>query len=203
MFAQHLFELKSELNPNEFIELLNLLKEKTSYDRKNRDSETTFFTNLVNENIEYLIEIVSQTKSVPKCLIESSAFRNECIKRKRIDLAIKCILPSDITENEKLINVYCKELNIDSKDFYERGRWLLNYHEKNNNIFNTFLATSLKDNIFNLNKEHYERCAERILYVIAKLLFDDGKIGSISEFLERADKSQNKSQRFFKEKNKK
>lgn len=52
-------------------------------------------------------------------------------------------------------------------------------------------------------KENYERCAERILYVIAKLLFDDGKISSISEFLERADKSQNKSQRFFKEKNKK
>ncbi len=183
MFAQHLFELKSELNPNEFIELLNLLKEKTSYDRKNRDSETTFFTNLVNENIEYLIEIVSQTKSVPKCLIESSAFRNECIKRKRIDLAIKCILPSDITENEKLINVYCKELNIDSKDFYERGRWLLNYHEKNNNIFNTFLATSLKDNIFNFNKEHYERFINDVKVQISISKLNDRELIVLSKIL--------------------
>ena len=156
-YAQHLFELKSSLEPNEFTELLNLLKEKSCYDRKNRDSETTFFTNLINENIEYLIEIVSQTKSLPKCLTESSTFRDECIKRNRIDLAVKCILPPDIMQNETLANAYCNELNIDPKDFYERSKWILNYHEKNNNIFNTILATSLKDNIFNLNKEHYER----------------------------------------------
>lgn len=156
-FAQHLFELKSALNPNEFCILINLLKEKPSYDRKNSDSETTSFTNLVNENIDYLINIVSQTKPFPKCLAESSTFRDECIKRNRIDLAVKCILPPDIMKNETLINAYCDELNIDSKDFYERIKWILDYYEKNNNIFNTFLATSLKDNIFNLNKEHYER----------------------------------------------
>ena len=112
---------------------------------------------MVNENIDYLINIVSQTKSFPKCLAESSIFRDECIKRNRIDLAVKCILPPDIMKNETLINAYYDELNIDSKDFYERIKWILGYYEKNNNIFNTFLATSLKDNIFNLNKEHYER----------------------------------------------
>ena len=156
-YAQHLFEFKSSLDPNEFTELLNLLKDKSCYDRKNRDSETTFFTNLVNENIDYLIEIVSQTKSLPKCLTESSAFRDECIKRNRIDLAAKCILSPDIMQNEALVNAYCNELNIDPKNFYERSNWLLSYHEKNNNIFNTILASSLKDNVFNLNKEHYER----------------------------------------------
>lgn len=156
-YAKHLFELKSDLEPKEFIELLNLLKEKSCYDRKNRDSEITFFTNLINENIDYLIKIVSQTKVLPKCLTESSTFRDKCIKRNRIDLAVKCILPLDIMQNEALANAYCSQLNIDSKDFYERSKWLLSYHEKNNNIFNTFLATSLKDNIFNLNKEHYER----------------------------------------------
>ena len=156
-YTQHLFEFKSNLDSNEFTELLNLLKDKSCYDRKNRDSETTFFTNLINENIDYLIEILSQTKSLPKCLTESSTFRDECIKRNRIDLAVKCVLPLDILQNEALVNAYCSELNIDLKDFYERSKWLLSYHEKNNNIFNTFLATSLKDNIFNLNKEHYER----------------------------------------------
>lgn len=156
-YAKHLFELKSSLEPNEFIELLKLLKEKSCYDRKNRDSEITFFTNLINENIDYLIEIVSQAKSLPKCLTESSVFRDECIKRNRIDLAVKCILSPDIMQNETLVNAYCNELNIDPKDFYERSKWILNYHKKNNNIFNTILASSLKDNIFNLNKEHYER----------------------------------------------
>lgn len=156
-FAQHLFELKSNLESNEFCGLMNLLKEKSSYDRKVRDSEISSFSILVNDNIDYLIEIVSQTKIIPKCLIESIAFRNECIKRNRIDLAVKCILSPDIMSNETLVNAYCKELKIDPKDFYERSKWLLNYHEKNDNIFNTFLATSLKNNIFSFNKEHYER----------------------------------------------
>lgn len=170
-YAKHLFELKSNLELYEFCELLKLLKEKSSYDRKSRDSETTFFTNLVNENIDYLIEMASQTKSIPKCLVESSAFRDECIKRNRIDLASKCILPPDITKNEALVSAYCNELNIEPKDFYERSKWLLDYHERNNNIFNTFLATSLKNNIFNLNKEHYERFINdiEIQMAIAKL----------------------------------
>ena len=183
LFAQYLFELKSDLEPNEFIELLNLLKEKKLYDRKNIDLETTFFTDLINDNIDYLIEIVSQTKSVPKCLIESSAFRDECIKRNRIDLAVKCILSPDIIKNEILVKAYCNELNIDSKDFYERSKYLLNYHEKNNNIFNTFLATSLKDKIFNLNKEHYERFINDVEVQMSISKLNDKELTVISKIL--------------------
>ena len=182
-YAQHLFELKSSLEPNEFTELLNLLKDKSRYDRKNRDSETTFFSNLINENIDYLIEIVSQTKSLPKCLTESSNFRDECIKRNRIDLAVKCVLPPDIMQNEALVNAYCNELNIDPKDFYERSKWLLSYNEKNNNIFNTFLATSLKDNIFNLNKEHYERFINDVEVQISISKLNDKELLILSKVL--------------------
>ncbi len=184
-YAYHLFELKSSLEPNEFCELLSLLKEKSSYDTKIRDSETTFFTNLVKENMDYLIDVVSQTKLVPKCLIESSAFRDECIKRNRIDLAAKCILPLDIMENEALIDAYCNELNIDAKNFYERSKWLLNYHEKNNNnIFNTFLATSLKDNIFNLNKEHYERFINDVEVQMSISKLNDKELIVLSKILD-------------------
>ena len=182
-FAQHLFELKSDLNPNEFCVLLNLFKEKSSYDRKNKDSDTTFFTNLVNENIDYLIKIVLQTKILPKCLIESSAFRDECIKRDRIDLSVKCILSPDIMKNEALMNAYCDELNIDSKDFYERIKWLLDYYEKNNNIFNTFLATSLKDNIFNFNKEHYERFINDVEIQMSIAKLNDKELNVLSNVL--------------------
>lgn len=183
-YAQHLFELKSNLEPNEFCELLNLLKEKSIYDRKIRNSETTFFTNLIDENIDYLIEVVSQTKSVPKCLIESSAFRDECIKRNRIDLAVKCILPPNIMKNETLINAYCNELNIDSRDLYERINWLLNYHEKNNNIFHTFLATSLKNNVFDINKEHYERFINDVEVQIAISKLNDIELMTLSKVLD-------------------
>ena len=156
-YAKHIFDMKESLTSTEFSTLLDLLKENELYDRNVRDSELTSFAILIKDNIDYLIDVVSQTNSVPKCLVESSLFRDECIKRNRIDLAVKCILPPDIIQNESLVNAYCKELNIEPKDFYERSKWVLNYHERNNNIFNTFLATSLKDDIFNLNKEHFER----------------------------------------------
>lgn len=156
-YAEHLFNLKSSLSTNELIELLGLLKDKSRYDKKLKDSEMTSFAQLVQENVDYLIGIVSQTKIVPKCLVESNIFRDECIKRNRIDLAVQCVLSPDIIKSEELTSAYCRELNIDSKDFYDRYKWLLSYYDKNNNIYNTFLATSLKDKIFSLNKEHYER----------------------------------------------
>ena len=156
-FLEHLFELKSDLNAHEFGVLLDLCKEKSCYDRKIKDSETTFFTNLVNENLDYLMNVVIENNKIPKCLILSNEFRDECLKRNRIDLAVKCLLPPDIMNIEDLLKAYCQELDINYHDFYERCEWLLKYYEKNNNIFNTFLATSLKDDIFNLNKEHFER----------------------------------------------
>ena len=156
-FALHLFELKNDLEPDEFCELLNLLKDKSFYDQKTTNSSNSIFTNLVNDNIEYLINMASQTKYVPKCLVESKLFRDECIKRNRIDLAVQCILPNYIFQDDTLVRKYCNELNINLLDFYSRGKWVLDYYEKNNNIFNSLVATTLKDNIFNLGEEHIER----------------------------------------------
>ena len=182
-FAQHLFEVKSSLDLSEFSILIDLLKEKSVYSRKERDSEMTSFSILVSENLDYLIEVVSQTKLIPKCLAESTTFRDECIKRIRIDLAVKCILPSDIMQNDTLINEYCKELNIEPKDFYERSKWLLEYHEKNNNVFNTFLATSLKTNIFNLNKEHFERFINDVEVQMSVAKLNDKELIVLSRIL--------------------
>ena len=182
-FAQHLFEVKSSLNLSEFSILIDILKEKSVYSRKERDSKLTSFSILVNENLDYLIELVSQTKSMPKCLVESTTFRDECIKRNRIDLAVKCILPADIMQNEALINAYCNELNIESKDFYERSKWLLEYHEKNNNVFNTFLATSLKTNIFSLNKEHFERFINDVEVQMSVAKLNDKELIVLSRIL--------------------
>ncbi len=179
MCAQHLFDLKSDLEPEEFVVLLNLLQEKVYYDYP----KNVFFTNLVKENIDYLIDVVSQTKTLPKCLAESSVFRDQCIKRNRIDLAVKCVLPSYIIDNEKLINAYCAELHIDRKNFYERIKWILDYLERNNNIFNTFLATSLKDNIFIFNKEHFERFINDVSVQMSLTKLNDKELLVISKIL--------------------
>ena len=156
-FAEHIIKLKDELKDEEMIVLLNLLKDRYFYDRKMRNSESTSFENLVKNNTSYLINIVTNTKIVPNCLAESSEFRDECINKDRIDIASKCIIPSNLLENESLVDKYCNELHIDKKIFYERYKWICNYFEKNNNIFNTMLASSLKNNIFSLNSEHFER----------------------------------------------
>lgn len=156
-FAEHIIKLKDELKDEEMIVLLNLLKDRAFYDRKMRDSESTSFENLVKNNTNYLINIVTNTKTVPNCLAESSEFRDECINKDRIDIASKCIIPSNLLENESLVDKYCNELHIDKKIFYERYKWICNYFEKNNNIFNIMLASSLKNNIFSLNSEHFER----------------------------------------------
>lgn len=182
-FAQHLFDLKEELNPDEFCTLIDLLKEKSIYSRNNNNSNLASFSTLINENIDYLIEIVSQRKLMPKCLVESSIFRDECIKRNRIDLAVKCILPSDIMKNEDLVNAYCNELNIDFKIFYEKIKWLLSYYEKNNNIFNSFIATSLKNNIFSLNTEHFERFINDVEIQMAISKLDDKELAFLSKIL--------------------
>lgn len=156
-FAEHIIKLKDELKDEEMIVLLNLLKDRAFYDRKMRNSESTSFENLIKNNTNYLINIVTNTKTVPNCLAESSEFRDECINKDRIDIASKCIIPSNLLENESLVDKYCNELHIDKKIFYERYKWICNYFEKNNNIFNIMLASSLKNNIFSLNSEHFER----------------------------------------------
>lgn len=156
-YAKRIFELKDNLESDEFYKLLTLLKDKRMYNTKERSSDFINFDILVEENIDYLINVVDQSKSIPKCLIESTNFRDGCIKKNRFDLAVKCIIPKNIFENETLIDNYCKELNISHKDFYEREKWILEYYKKNNNIFNSLVGTSLQDDIFNINKEHYER----------------------------------------------
>lgn len=155
--AEHLFDVKDDLNKEEMISLLNILKDRNCYDRKVRDSELTIFETLVNDNFNYLIDILNNEKCLPTCLAESAKFRDLCINSNRIDIASKCILPSNILENETLLDKYCRELDVEKKDFYERYKAICNYYEKNNNIFNTILGSSLKNEIFVLNKEHFER----------------------------------------------
>ena len=181
-YAKHLFDLKDELNQYEFCSLLSLLKNKYNYEKEPYYNNP--FSSLVENNIDYLIDIVSQTKDVPRCLVESTTFRDECIKRNRIDLATKCILSQDIISNDYLTNEYCKNLNINPKDFYERYKWLLDYSKNNDNIFNTFIATSLKDNIFNINKEHYERFINDVSVQMSISKLDDKELMTLSKILD-------------------
>lgn len=181
-YAKHLFDLKDELDSNEFCSLLSLLRNKYNYEKEPYYNNP--FSSLIENNIDYLIEVVSQTKDIPRCLVESTTFRDECIKKNRIDLASKCILPKDIINDDNLVNEYCKNLNINSKDFYERYKWLLDYSKNNDNIFNTCIATSLKDNIFNIDKEHYERFINDVSVQMSISKLDDKELMTLSKILD-------------------
>lgn len=185
-FMRHLFQLKSELEPSEFYELLTLLKEKDNYYRiGRRGGKLEDFSKLVDDNIDYLINLVSQVGNLPKCLVESEVFRDECIKRNKIDLAVKCLLPRNIFQDSDLVNKYCDELDIDVKDFYARGKWILDYYERNNNIFNSFVATSLKDDIFNLGEEHIERFINDISIQMKLEKLNDKENSLLSKILKK------------------
>ena len=151
------FELKDQFTADEFYKLLTVLKNKNTYDRAVRGSTETVFTTLVKDNFDYLIDMMEGKEYLPKCLIESPEFRDECIARNRFDLATQCILPDNIMDNENIVSGYCQALNISETMFYSRVKWVEGYRRINNNVFNSILGTSLKNDIFNLDKSHYER----------------------------------------------
>ncbi len=155
-YANNIFKYINELTKEEFYYLITVLKDKESYERTYNKNNLQF-ENLISNNIDYLIEMTTIMQDVPQCLVESPIYRDECIKRNRIDLAIKCILPKDIITNPELLDKYCKELNIDKKTFETRYQWLLKYSEKNNNIFNTFVTSMLQEEPFNIKEYHLER----------------------------------------------
>ncbi len=185
--ASKLFSIKDDLSEEEFSQLLNLLYDKKSYSRLDRKTGLNSFDVLVNDNIEYLIHVISSTGRVPKCLIESIPFRDECIKQNRIDLAVQCLLPDNILDNEELVNKYANTLGLSSKEFYERGKWVLDYYKRNNNIFNTLVATSLKNNIFNINSDHYDRFINDIDMQIRIGLLNDKELEVLNKILDAYD----------------
>lgn len=150
---QKLFEIKDNLTELEFINLISLFKDENIYDGDKRYSNT--LEQFISENIDFLFDCVIKTNIIPKSLIVSSSFRDECIKRNRIDLAVKCLLPNNLLDNQELLNKYAKELNIDIKEFYKRYKWVMEYYNKNNNIFNTLICEFL--NNFDFNEDHFER----------------------------------------------
>ena len=179
---KRLFEVKESLDNAEFFLFLGVLKEQDYHRTIDRE-----FTSLINDNIEYLIDAATKLGDIPICLSISETFRDECIKRNRIDLAIKCLLPKEILENEELAKVYCKELNIDYKDFDKKIKWLSKYYEINKDLFNVFLPTSLKDNIFNFNHEHFERFINDIDMQKSLAKLDDFELKAVSKILELYD----------------
>lgn len=181
---QRIFELKDQFNSEEFYNLLSILRDKGYYDRAVRNSPETIFTMLVKENFDYLINMMDGKEFLPKCLMESPDFRDECIRRNRFDLATQCLLPEDIMDNETVVEGYCEQLNISPTVFYSRMKWLKNYSKMNINLFNSVLGSSLKDGVFNIDKKHYERLINDvdIQQGIAKL--NNAELGLLSKVLD-------------------
>lgn len=113
---------------------------------------------VLNEsNIDDFIAMIDDKKMVPLTVRNSTFFRDYCIEKNRFDLVVQCTLPGNLFNDEKIINGLCEQLNTTPSSFFSKINWLKNYYKQNINIFNTVLASSLRDDIFNLNKNHYER----------------------------------------------
>lgn len=136
----------------EMYKLLSLFVVNNIY-KNSFDSNST----IMNNNLDYFIGLCSSLNMVPVCLVKSNCFRDELIKRKRIDLAIKCTLPKDIVNNEELIKLYAKELNIEVNEFREKLRTLFEYYKENNDILDTFIVEMFKDRNYTIPYIHYER----------------------------------------------
>ncbi|MFI3261248.1 MAG: hypothetical protein R3Y13_06020 [bacterium] len=150
-----IIEEKEELSKEEFFVLLKLLKDKKTYVQNEKN--LNIFNDLIKENIDYLFEISHEFDDLPACLAQSDLFRELCIERNNIKLAVKCTLPKDVTENKELCLLYAEELGLDIIDFYTKIKYVVNYYKRNENVFETIIASSLKENIFKLESEHFER----------------------------------------------
>lgn len=156
MFCK-LFEYKNDISKEDFCKLLNIFQDEDRYlFAKNRDGERVVSC-VIKDNIEFLIECVSLKNEVPKCLVESEYFRDECIKKNRFDLVVQCLVPENLIDNEDLCNKYAIALGTETDALKLRLKWLEKYYDKNNNIYNTIVAKMLSDNNFNVPMEHYER----------------------------------------------
>ncbi|MBQ7351257.1 MAG: hypothetical protein IJW59_00095 [Clostridia bacterium] len=120
-------------------------------------------TQILNEsNIDDFIAKIDEKKAVPLSVRNYAFFRDYCIEKNRFDLVVQCTLPGNLFNDEKIINGLCNQLNTNPSNLFSKINWLKTYHKQNINIFNTVLASSLRDDIFNLNKSHYERFINHI-----------------------------------------
>ena len=183
--VNNIFENKSEFSAEEFNELLTLMRNKGAYStvRNGEDS----FELLVRNNIEDLIDNVTEVDNVPICLIQSERFRDSCINRGRFDLAVKCVLPPDFFENEELTSAYQAELGLDENEFTQSKEWLQNYYQRNVDAPNIVLGTSLKNGIFNLDKEHYERFINDVHIQAELAKLNDAELSLLSGVLDKYD----------------
>lgn len=156
MFCK-MFEYKDEIPKEDFCKLLNIFQDEDRYlFAKNRDGEKVV-SSIIKDNIDFLIDCVSLNNEVPKCLVESEYFRDECIKKNRFDLVVQCLVPKDLINNESLCKCYALELGTETDALKLRLSWIEKYYVKNNNIYNTIVAKMLSDNNFNMPVQHYER----------------------------------------------
>ena len=123
--------------PKELI--INYCIEKNKYELFRFCNEKILLEEINNKTI---LEILLDKNIEPLITLNEKHSFDILVEKNRYDLAVNCIIPPNIIPDEKLINAYCKELNISLDDFYKRRDWLITYYKNNNeDIFNTFLGT--------------------------------------------------------------
>ena len=73
--------------------------------------------------MDELFDKVSEIGKVPFPLLTSSLFRDECIKRDRIDLAIQCVMDESLVDDDELVSKYSNELGVSEEEFLNNFKY--------------------------------------------------------------------------------
>ena len=182
-----LFENKSSFSKDEFCILLNLLQDSFQYKVIQRGEHIDVFSKLVNYNLDYLMECVIETGVVPRCLRESDVFRQACIESNRMYLAVQCLIPDNLLGDDVLLEKYAIELKINKNVLRERLEMIDKYSKLNGEVYLSMIASSLKDELYDVSKEHYERFINDINIQVMISSFNQQEIKVFHKILEIVD----------------
>ena len=158
---------------DEFCYLLDMFRDSNQYIYNDRTKIMNSFDFVVGSNMDELFDKVSEIGKVPFPLLTSSLFRDECIKRDRMDLAIQCIMDESLVDDDELVSKYSKELGISEEEFLNNFKWLLKYYKKNNKVFDLCLASMMGKWFKLLPEIHFERMINDIEFQTKLLSLPD------------------------------
>ncbi len=181
----NVFKMRKDFSFQEFYEILVLFTEEHCYSRGY--SEFKDSDEVIKNNMNYLIECISSVGLVPQILALSKDFRDECIRRNKMNLVVQCVLPKDIKSNEELLEKYSQELGLSVDELKKRLNWIENYYVKNNDVYDLIITNMLRDKNIDIPIVHFERFINDPGFQIMYTRLNDKELEIVRRLLNETD----------------